>query len=303
VLLHRLAIISTIVSCAALPGPARAATSADYFAADNSGDLVRVTVTGDKAGPPATVLKGNPETRQTSPAGSDGGVTVGLVADIDAETTTLFTYDTAARQLHDLSSLGSHIGAAAIYAGGGRIAYSETLRHRYVIRSVPAAGGTPTTVFSSRTWQPWGIAVSENGKHVFFAGREAVSFAGQPDSDTHRSGVFRVTSDGKRKLEPLVADPLAYTELHLSPGGKRLAVVRQRLTGTSRARVTVVKPSTGHVRTVLKSYANSIAGLAWAADGSSLVFRDETSWGRLTLTGGLTAIAKTSKLSYPVLAS
>ena len=302
-ILPRLAIISAAVGCSVLTAPAQAATSTDYFAADSSGSLVRVTVTDDHAGSPAVVHKGNPETQQTSPAGSDGGVIVGLVADVNAGTTTLFTYDTVAKQFRDLSSLGDQIGAAAIYDGGARVAYSQTLPHRYVIRSVPAAGGSPTTLFSSRGWQPWDVAVSESGKRVFFAGREAVSFAGQPSSDTHRSGVFRVTPNGKRKIEPLVADPLAYTQIQLTPSGRNLAVVRQRLSGTSRSRFTVVRLSTGHVRTVLTSYANAVAGLAWAPDGSSLVFRDETSWGRLTLAGGVSAISKTSKLTFPVLAS
>jgi len=300
--IHRFALIAAVVATAALAFPAGAADGTDYYGADKSGNLVHVTVSGDQAGPTDIVHKGNPETQQTSPAGSDGGVIVGLVTDINAGTTTLFTYDTAAQQFHDLSSLGSHIGAATIYDGGARIAYSRALKHRYVIRSAPAAGGTPTTLFSSKGWQPLDIAVSENGTRVYFAGSEAVSFAGQPNSDTHRSNVFRVTASGKSKLERTVADPLAYTQIQLSPGGGKLAVVRQRLTG-SRSRFTVVRLSTGHVRTVLKSYANSIAGIAWAADGSSLVFRDETSWGRLTLTGHISAIAKTSKLSFPVLAA
>lgn len=299
----RIALIGTVAASSLLAVSAGATTSTDYYGADKSGNLVRVAISGDKAGPSDVVRKGNPESAQTSPAGSDGGVIVGLVADINAGTTTLFTFDTATQQFHDLSSLGSDIGAATIYDGGDRIAYSRALKHRYVIRSAPATGGTPTRLFSSKSWQPWDIAVSENGKRVYFSARQAVSFAGQPDSDTHRSNVFRVTATGKKRLERTVADPLAYTQIQLSPGGGKLAVVRQRLTGTSRSRFSVVRLSTGHVRTVLKSYANSIAGLAWAADGGSLVFRDETSWGRLTLSGQISAIANTSKLSFPVLAS
>jgi hypothetical protein len=302
VLIRRFGLALAVSSGLILAGSARAADSTDYFGADKSGDLVRVTVTGNHAGATAVVRQGNPETQQTSPAGSDGGVIVGLVADSNAGTTKLFTYDTATQHFTDLSSLGSHIAAATIYDGGARIAYSQALKHRYVIRSAPATGGPTTTLFSSKAWKPWDVAVSESGRRVYFSATETVAFAGQPSSDTQRSNVFGVTATGKKKLERTVAQPLSYTQIELSPSGGKLAVVRQRLTGTPRTRFSVVKLSTGHVRTVLRSYANSVAGIAWAADGSSLVFRDETSWGRLSLTGQIDAITRTSKLSFPVLA-
>lgn len=292
-----------VAGCLAATPSVEASTATSYFAGDRSGDLVKVTVTGNRAEATSVIRKGNPETQQLSPAGSDGGVIVGLAADIDAGTTTLFTYDTARRQFHDLSSLGRHIVAAAIYEHGTRIAYSRKTRHAYVIRSVPADGGAPKTLFSSSTWNPWDIAISEDGKHLYCSASEAVSFAGQPNSDTHRSTVFRVAASGRTKLEPDVGAPLFYTQIQLSPDDTELAVVRQRVSGSPRSTFTVVTLSSGNVRTVLKSYANPIAGIAWAADASSLVFRDATGWVRLGLTGRVDAIAKTSSLAAPALAS
>ncbi len=171
-LIRRFGLALAVSSGLILAGSARAADSTDYFGADKSGDLVRVTVTGNHAGATAVVRQGNPETQQTSLAGSDGGVIVGLVADSNAGTTKLFTYDTATQHFTDLSSLGSHIAAATIYDGGARIAYSRALKHRYVIRSAPATGGPTTTLFSSKAWKPWDVAVSESGRRVYFSATE-----------------------------------------------------------------------------------------------------------------------------------
>ena len=279
-------------TCLVVAGSATATSSTGYVATDGSGNLVRVAVTGNGAGTASVVVHGNRETRQLSPAGSDGGTIVGLIADIDAGTTTLFTYDASTDQFHDLSSLGTAVRSAAIYAGGDRIAYWVKRKHTYAIRSVAATGGTPTTLYTSTRWVPWDIAVSEDGRQVFFSA-----------SDSRVSNVFRLTPNGKTKVERTVANPLSYSQLELSPDGTRLAVVRQRVSGTPRSRFAVVNLATGHVRAVLRSYANPIAGLAWAADGSSLVFRDLTGWARLGLHGRLDAIAKTAKLHYPVLAT
>lgn len=300
--IHRSVSILAIAGCLSLAGAAQAAGSTTYFGADKSGNLVSVAVTGNQAGTPAVLRHGNPETEQLSPADSDGGVIAGLVADIDAGTTSLFTYDTKTDQFNDLATLGHHVLATAVYGHGGHIVYAVKLKHTWAIRSVSAAGGTPTTRYTSKSWAPIHLDVSETGRRIFFSATKTVLLAADNNSQTQVATVFRLNAHGTKKLVRQVAEPLSYEQVRLSPDGSKLAIVRQRSSGSPRSRFTTINLATGNVRTVLKSYANPIAGLAWAADGSSLVFRDLTGWARVDLHGRIDAIAKTAKLAAPVLA-
>lgn len=296
------AAVGSVVLLAVPAGAAAGSAGTDYYGAASNGDLVRVTVTHDKASAPTVIRKGNPETQQLGPVGSDAGVIVGTAADIDAGTTTLFTVSTRTGRVHDLSGLGSTIGSAAIYDSGRRIVYSVRLAHAYAIRSVAATGGSPTTIYRSKTWSPWAVAVTENGRSVFFSASKAVRLAGS-STTTHKSTVWRIDSDGtKQRVEPTVAEPQYYTQLALSPDGSAVGVVRQRLSGRPRAAFSTVSVATNRVTTVLTGYGNPIAGVTWTANGSSMVFRDANTWGRVTTKGVLWSIRGTTKLSSPVLA-